>query len=298
MKVNLVTTIVVSFVAAFLTPVLAQPADSKLDSAKVDSVLGRSGVWENGNYVVTFLRPDLRVMLHGVQLAPGLIHSFATFIGTDNDTEVTGDVCALDGEVTAVVEKLRSNGIEITGIHDHFLGESPTLTFVHYRGRGTAPELARAFRAAVAATATALGPAASSKGDAPPNWLMAVENVLGRKLNYSAENEIVSAKVPRADTPAGPMDSMTASSLNFQNADGGRVLAIGDLALTADEVNQAVSALTRHHFNVAALHNHMLDEHPRLFFLHFWKIGSPTEVAEGINAAVAVMHTRGSGALH
>lgn len=297
MRAKLVVTIVASFVAGLLTPMMAQSAGN-LDPAKVDLVLGRSGVWENGNYIVTFLRPDLRVVLHGIQLAPGHIHSFATFSGADDDAEVTGDVCALAGEVTAVVEKLQSNRFEVTGIHDHFLGESPTLAFVHYHGRGSTEELSRAFRAAVAATSTPLGPASRSKASAPPSWFSTVQNVLGRKLNYSPENQIVSGKVPRAETPGGPMDSMTSSSLNFQNADGGRILAIGDLAVTAEEVNPAMSALTAHHFNLAALHNHMLNEQPRLFFLHFWKIGSPTELAEGIKAAIAVMHTREPGRLH
>jgi hypothetical protein len=240
--VHLAAAKVAIIVFAVFTPVLrAQPvgqgADGKLDPTKIDLVLGRAGAWQNGNYVVTFLRPDLRVTLNGVQLAPGHVHSFATFMGTDSAAEMMGDVCALAGKVTAAVEALRSNGIEVTGIHDHFLGESPTLTFIHFYGRGATPDLARAFRAAIAAAATPLLNGSSTTRNDTPIWITTIENVLGRKLTYSAENRLASATVPRADMPSGPMDSMYSSSLKFQNAANGRVLAIGDLALTADEVN-------------------------------------------------------------
>jgi Domain of Unknown Function (DUF1259) len=278
--------------------VVAQSAADKLDTAKIDSVLGRSGTWSYGNYVVTFLRPNLRVTLAGVQLAPGHVHSFATFTGTDQNAEMMGDVCAVAEEVTAAVQKLRSSGIQVTGIHGHFLGESPTLTFVHFLGHGSAPELARAFRTALTATDTPLSTTPSARVDVPPAWLPALQNALGRQVGYSVENRLASAKVPRADMPPSAMDYWYASSLNFQDAPGGQVLAIGDLALTAEEVNPALSVLTQHGFHIAALHNHSLDEQPRLFFLHFWKTGTPSEVGEGIKVALTGLRIRRPGPMH
>jgi Domain of Unknown Function (DUF1259) len=56
--------------------------------------------------------------------------------------------------------------------------------------------------------------------------------------------------------------------------------------LTAEEVNPVITALEEHGIEVAALHSHMLTEQPRLFFMHFWAVGSPEAVAAGIKAAL------------
>ncbi len=242
-----------------------QPAESKLDTAKIDAVFGRTGSWDTGNYVVNFPRSDLRVTLHGIQLAPGHVHSYATFTGSDNDAVMMGDVCALVEEVTPAVQKLRSSGIEVTGIHDHFLGESPLLTYIHFHGHGKATELARAFLGAVRTTAAPMNAAPSITTSDAPVWLAAVQNALGRNLHYSAVNGLVSGKANRADMPSGPMDYWFGSSMNFQDAGAGKILAIGDFAITADEVNPVLSAMTDNHFGIVALHNHTLNDQPRIF---------------------------------
>ena len=65
----------------------------------------------------------------------------------------------------------------------------------------------------------------------------------------------------------------------------------GDFVLVADEVNPVISALEQHHILVTALHNHMLTEDPRLFFVHFWGDGPIEEIAAGIKAALSRVHT-------
>ncbi|MGE5207901.1 MAG: DUF1259 domain-containing protein, partial [Alphaproteobacteria bacterium] len=107
-----------------------------LETSKIDAKLGRSGVWIEGNYVVDFFRTDVPVTLQGVRLAAGQVDSFASFTGKDENAEMMGEVCALTSEVTAVVEKLRAGGIGITGIHNHFVGESPRLIFIHFMAHG------------------------------------------------------------------------------------------------------------------------------------------------------------------
>ena len=77
-----------------------------------------------------------------------------------------------------------------------------------------------------------------------------------------------------------------AESINFQEAGTGKVATTGDFVLTAEEVNPVISALEEHDILVNALHSHMLTEQPRLFFMHFWAVGSPESVAEGIKAAL------------
>jgi hypothetical protein len=47
-----------------------------------------------------------------------------------------------------------------------------------------------------------------------------------------------------------------------------------------------ISELRSHGIAVTALHSHMLTEEPRLFFMHFWSVGSPETVGAGIDAAL------------
>jgi hypothetical protein len=50
-----------------------------------------------------------------------------------------------------------------------------------------------------------------------------------------------------------------------------------------------ISALEEHHIAVTALHNHLLTEQPRIFFMHFWAVGSPNSVGAGIAAALKLI---------
>ena len=62
----------------------------------------------------------------------------------------------------------------------------------------------------------------------------------------------------------------SAIAINFQPTGPGKVAITGDFVLTQDEVNPVIRALHAHGIEVTALHNHMLNDEPRLFFMHFW----------------------------
>lgn len=291
--------LILAALLAMAPTALAQSAPApKLDTAALDAALdaalGRSGSWLDNIYLVDYFRPNLPVKQSGVTLAPGQVDSFATFAGTDDDAEMMGEVCALDTEVTPVVAALRAGGVEITGIHNHFLGESPRLLFVHFMGRGKATDLARAFRAGVAATSTPLGkvppPAQSSPA---PAWAKAVERELGRPGPYSADYGFLIVAFLHADFPEDAAHEFWfANDLQFQEAPGGQVMATGDLAVTAEELNPAISLLLENEFEILGVHNHMIDEEPRLFFVHFWKVGDPAALAKGLKASLAAIHTQ------
>ncbi|MGH7743570.1 MAG: DUF1259 domain-containing protein [Candidatus Dormibacteria bacterium] len=268
-----------------------------LDLAKIDQMLGRSGQKMGDVYKVGFPRTDLHVVVHGVAIRPGFaLGSWAAFSGTDDDAHVMGDLVLLQGEVNPVMEKLRAAGFEITAVHNHLLDESPRLMYMHYMGHGPAAQLASSLRTALAVSKTPLAkPAATTEPSAPPTWVKTVEGTLGRKGGFNGG--VLAFGVPRAD--AVTMDGMTiapsegvAESINFQDAGSGKVATTGDFVLTAREVNPVISALEEHHIAVMALHSHMLTEQPRLFFMHFWSVGSPDSVAAGIKAALSRISTK------
>jgi hypothetical protein len=51
-------------------------------------------------------------------------------------------------------------------------------------------------------------------------------------------------------------------------------------------VNPVLRTLREHGIEVTALHNHMLEEEPRLFFMHFWGVDEPERLAQGLKAAL------------
>jgi len=265
--------------------------------ATIDQALGRSGQKTGDVYRVGFPRTDLHVSVNGLAIKPGLaLGSWAAFTGTDDNAMVMGDLVLLEEELNPVMAKLRSSGFEITAVHNHLMEETPKILYMHYMGHGPAAQLATSLRAALAVSKTPLEkPAASPEEPAPPAWVKSVEDAVGRKGTF--KGGVLSYGVPRSDTIT--MAGMTIApaagvgeAINFQAADSGNVATTGDFVLTADEVNPVISELQAHHILVTALHSHMLTEQPRLFFMHFWCVGSPESVGGGIAAALKHVSTK------
>ncbi|MEP6597498.1 MAG: DUF1259 domain-containing protein, partial [Ginsengibacter sp.] len=60
----------------------------------------------------------------------------------------------------------------------------------------------------------------------------------------------------------------------------------GDFTMLENEVNSVIKALIENGLEVVALHNHMVYEQPRIFFLHYWGIGSAEKLAMDLKAAL------------
>src|SRR5438552_6620205 len=77
-----------------------------------------------------------------------------------------------------------------------------------------------------------------------------------------------------------------ANAINFQPTGGGKAAITGDFLVTGDEVNPLIRALRAGDIEVTAIHSHMLDEEPRLFFIHFWANDDAEKLAHGLRAAL------------
>ena len=181
---------------------------------------------------------------------------------------------ALEEEVNSVMAKLRSYHFEITAVHNHLMGETPKVLYVHYMAHGSASQLATSLHTALAVSKTPLEkPAAAAEEPAPPAWVKSVEDAVGRKGTF--KGGVLSYGAPRSDTitMAGmtiPPAAGVGEAINFRGTDSGNVATTGDFVLVADEVNPVLSELQGRNVLVTALHSHMLTEQPRLFFMHFW----------------------------
>jgi Domain of Unknown Function (DUF1259) len=262
-----------------------------LDTAKIDEAMGRSGQKTGDVYRLGFPRTDLHVSVAGVDIKPGLaLGSWAAFAGNDNDAAVMGDLVLVESELTPVMKKLRAAGFEITAVHNHVLNETPRVIYMHYMGHGKSVELAKSLRAVLAESKTPLDkPAPPAPAGEPPEFVKTVEDTLGTKGRFAGG--VLSFGIPRVGAITDHGMTLTgaqgvAEAINFQEAGAGKVATTGDFVLTAEEVNPVISALEEHDIQVTALHSHMLTEQPRLFFMHFWSVGSTESVAAGIKAAL------------
>ena len=56
--------------------------------------------------------------------------------------------------------------------------------------------------------------------------------------------------------------------------------------MTGNEVNPLIQALRQGDIEVTAILSHMLDEQPRMFFIHFWANDDALKLARGVRAAL------------
>ncbi len=283
--------------ASLLLGLSQQAAAQGLTIATIDESLGRSGQKFGDVYRVGFPRTDLHVTTAGVEVKPGFaLGSWAAFSGSDSDAMVMGDLVLLQDEVNSVIRPLRAAGFQITAIHNHLINETPHVLYVHYMGRGNLVDIAKSLRGALGQSKTPLDkPAAPPQPGEPPAFVKTVEDILGAKGRFGGG--VLSFGIPRAEPITDHGMTLTVSqgvgeAINFQESGPGTVATTGDFVLSAEEVNPVISALAEHDIQVTALHSHLLTEQPRLFFMHFWAVGSAESIAQGIKAGLGKVHTK------
>src|SRR5437764_10617925 len=262
--------------------------------AQVGEALGKTGTpTPSGIYRVGLPRTDLKVTLDGVELKPGFaLGGWVAFETMGTEGMVMGDLVLTENEVNPVMTKLAAGGIEVTALHNHLLRNQPFTMYMHVLGHGDPVKLAAALHTALADSKTPLSAAPAAAAGPPPIDLdtAAIDQALGAKGTNNGG--VYQFGIPRAepikdggmDVPP-PMGS--ANAINFQPTGGGKAAITGDFVLIAKEVNPVVKALREHGIEVTAIHNHMLDDQPHLYFMHFWANDDARKLAEGLKAALA-----------
>ena len=201
-----------------------------------------------------------------------------------------GDLVLTADEVNPVMKSLAEGGIEITALHNHLLRSSPATMYMHVEGHGDPVALATALHDGLAASKTPLqAPAAGAQPQSIDLDTAMIDKTLGFKGKVNGG--VYQVGVPRAEAiKDGDMDVPpamgSAIAINFQPTGSGKAAITGDFVLTAQEVNPVLRTLRENGIEVTALHNHMLNDEPRLFFMHFWANDDAERLAEGLRAAL------------
>jgi hypothetical protein len=198
----------------------------------------------------------------------------------------------LETEIKPVMTKMIENGLDITAVHNHLLRANPATFYMHVGGHGDPVKLATAIKAALAESKTPLTPPAPAS--APPAIDLdtaQLDQIIGAK--GQPNGGVYQFGVPRRDpvtqagmtlSPVGPLGVATA--IGFQLTGGGNAAITGDFVMIASEVNPVIKALRAGGIEVTALHSHMLDEQPRLFFMHFWANDDAIKLAKALRTAL------------
>jgi hypothetical protein len=264
---------------------------AEIDWAKVDKALGRQGAaMPSDVHRYGFPRGDLHVTLDGVVLLPAFaLGGWLAFKAEDDGAMVMGDVVLTEDEINPVMSKMLAGGIAVTAVHNHLLRAQPATFYMHVEGHGDVVRLATTLHDALAVSHTPLAAPGAAAATKPDVDVEQIEQVLGRKGN--AVGAVLQFGFPRGDaiTAAGmtvPPSLGTATAVNFQPTGGGKAAITGDFVLEAQEVEPVLAALRSAGIEVTALHNHMLNDEPRAFFVHFWANDDAVKLAHGIRAAL------------
>lgn len=275
--------------ALFASPAFAQDTEKRLNVDGIARVMGKPGDLSGEMYKVSFPRSDLTVKIGDVAIKPALaLVNWAAFIKSGSQAVTYGDLVLLDDEINPVVSKLEEGGVELSALHNHLLHETPRIMFIHFVGRGDELQLAKAIHDALALTKTPLT-ATTSGPEAKPELAKEIERIVGYDGNMAGG--VFHIVVPRNDLHVAAMGTMIPGSmgmntpLNFQ-LEGKNAAINGDFMLLPAEVNPVIRLLRANGIEVVSLHNHMLDDEPRLIFMHFWAFGDAVDLAKGLKAAL------------
>jgi hypothetical protein len=272
----------------------SQGLAADIDWSKVDTALEKTATVQGDVHRYGITRSDLKVTLDGVQIKPALaLGGWVAFEPAADGTMAMGDLVLTEPEVTPVMTKLLQSGIEITALHNHLMRATPATFYMHIRGHGDPVKLATAIREALNESKTPFEvtptPSQQASLDLDTSKLDQVLGAVG-KVNSG----VYQFSIPRRDAvtengmPA-PAPMGTGTAINFQPTGDGKAAIAGDFVVTAEELNPMISALRENGIEVVAIHNHMLEEQPRLFFVHFWANDDATKLAKGLEIALEKM---------
>jgi biotin operon repressor len=269
----------------------------------IDGIFARPGVATGTVHRYGLPRTDLKVSLDGVTLKPGFaLGGWVAFDPMGSATMMMGDLVLTEAEVNPVMTKLLAEGLQVTAVHNHLLRANPPTFYMHVAGSGDAEQLARKLRVGLEQSKTPLDTTVGAATPPAPDDLGIPTADIDKAIGFKGRNAngVYQFGVPRQDSIKqdgmvipGPMG--TAIAINFQPTGGGKAAITGDFVALAGEVNPLIKALRDNGIEVTAIHNHMLGDEPRAFFVHFWANDDAVKLAKGLRAALDAVHVAPNG---
>ena len=287
----------------FLTPTLvlllmlgclsAVHAQKKLDTLAIEKITGIKGKSNNGEYKITIPQNDLNVEVDGFKIIPPMgLGTWIAFTSSKDGAMIMGDIILTEADLKPVQQAVISQGLTITAIHNHFVRNHPNIIYMHIGGSGKTEDMAKKAKAVLDKVAESRGhnPATGSVADVPYSIdTKKLDDILGYKGEMS--KGVYKYTIGRPDVSLKEHGVTVTTFLGFntwaafQGSDDHAAVA-GDFTMLEDEVTPVIKALVENGIEVVAVHNHMVHEQPRIFFLHYWGIGNAEQLAKGLKSAL------------
>jgi hypothetical protein len=271
-------------------------AAADMDWNAVAQAVGVPGTMQAGGvFRIDLPRTDLKVKLDHVRLKPAFaLGGYLVFLPTGgSNAMLMGDLVLTESEIEPAMAKLEEGGVEVAAIHNHLLWEKPTVMYMHVMVTGDAVHLAQAVHDALALTKTPLHAQKPSPKDQTVDLdTAALDQTIGvsGKISGGVYKFSIAPKYPvTSDGMTLPPSMGTTTGFAFQPLGKGKAAITGDFALLGPQVNPVIRALRANGIFVTALHSHMLDAQPAVFFMHFFATGNAVTLAHGLRAALDAM---------
>lgn len=264
-----------------------------LDIAAIERITGLKGATNMGEYKITVPQNDLTILVDSFRIIPPMgLGSWAAFTPTGKGAMVMGDIVVTETDLKPVQQEVIRQGLTITAIHNHFVRNHPNVMYMHIDGSGPTDSMAMKVKAVLDRVQQVRGgnPATASV----PNVTNTIDTVmLNRTLGYRGEwsKGVYKHTIGRPDVKLTEHGVPVSTFLGFNTwaawqGTPEKAAVAGDFAMLEKEVAGVIKALVEAGIEVVAVHNHMVHEQPRIFFLHYWGVGPAEQLARGLKTAL------------
>lgn len=266
-----------------------------VDTATIERVMGMKGKSNNGEYKITIPQNDLDVKVDGFKIIPAMgLGTWVAFTPTKDGVMAMGDIVVTETDLGPVQQEIIRQGLTSTAIHNHFIRNHPNIMFMHMGGSGSTELMAQKAKAVLDKVKELRG-GDPSKGTASNESVQntldtkRLDEILGNKAEMS--KGVYKYTIGRPDVDLREHGTKVTTFLGFNTwaafqGTPEKAAVAGDFVMLEDEVEPVLKALVENGIEVVALHNHMVHEKPRVFFLHYWGIGNAEQLAKGLRTAI------------
>ena len=266
-----------------------------VDTATIERIMGMKGKSNNGEYKITIPQNDLDVKVDGFKIIPAMgLGTWVAFTPAKDGVMIMGDIVLTETDLGPVQREIIRQGLTSTAIHNHFIRNHPNIMFMHMGGSGSTEVMAQKAKA-VLDKVKEVRNGDPSKGTASNE---SGQNTLDTKrldeiLGYKAEmtKGVYKYTIGRPDVKLTEHGAPVSTFLGFNTwaawqGTPDKAAVAGDFVMLENEVEPVLKALIESGIEVVALHNHMVHEQPRVFFLHYWGVGNAEQLAKGLRTAL------------
>jgi Domain of Unknown Function (DUF1259) len=291
-NINLLKTIVIFLFSSLF---FESAAYAQLDTVTIERVMGIKGKSNNGEYKITIPQNDLSIMVDGFKIIPPMgLGTWIAFTSTKDGAMIMGDIILTETDLKPVQQEVIRQGLTITAIHNHFVRNHPNVMYMHIGGSGKTEMMAQKAKAVLDKVKEVRGgdPSKGTASSEPVTNTLdtkKLDEILGNKAEMS--KGVYKYTIGRADVKLKEHGTTVTTFLGFNTwaafqGTPDHAAVAGDFTMLEDEVAPVIKALVENGIEVVAVHNHMVHEQPRIFFLHYWGIGNAEQLAKGLKAAL------------